>query len=272
MYVDDFDLGGIGFQVVDLQGWRDYVPHTDLTQQIPGRQGMHLLANHRVSVARRLVIDGLIVASSGTELRSFMEELFGRLSIVRSATDRLSVRFNDDPNRLFFCRPMSGSAGLTRPKLDPATRRTRVRFTLECPEPEVFQNSLTQITFDDNATEMTLDSAPVRPLITIPGPIVAPTVTYKNASGVALRSMIFSTLTLVSGESLEINCDSGLIELVVGSARTNYADFLDTGSDYIVLDPADGDIWATSPTYPTLQISPAPTNDPDAEYRRAAFS
>ena len=84
--------------------------------------------------------------------------------------------------------------------------------------------------------------------------VVDPTLTYRNAAGVAVESLAL-TGTLVAGtDYLEIDLDRQTIVHVSSGVPANAIGWLTSGQ-FFALDPMDGDVLAAS--YPQLEVTAA---------------
>jgi hypothetical protein len=80
------------------------------------------------------------------------------------------------------------------------------------------------------------------------GSVVNPVVTLRDISGAAQGSLTF-TITLNSGEVLEINAETGVIQKLSTAAPGVYSNQYSTlavGSDLFALDPSLGDYFASA--------------------------
>jgi phage-related protein len=98
---------------------------------------------------------------------------------------------------------------------------------------------------DAVANTLPLGTGPSRPVLTITGVAVNPSITLYNSLGVLVGTMTL-TVTTIASDILVIDCDAKTIKL----NGVNRLDLLTSG-DFFVIDPSDGNFDGAGPTIAT---------------------
>jgi phage-related protein len=256
IYIDDYDLDGLGLIVDEVQGHRGVPGSRFVTGQLPQVDGDIHLQDGLETRPRIIRVAGVVRQSSLANLKSALDELQGRLS----AGD-IEARFVDGTDRYVGARLSGFNLIRTPPQF--IQLKQRVDFELLCADPTLIETGDTVANFTATPDDLEVGSAISYPVIVINGAggYSNPTLTYRNEAGAAVTTMGF-TIAIGSGETLTINCAN---HTVVHSVSGNEIDALTSGS-FIRIRPEDADPYAGTPDWPTLEVSPTATCS--ATYRK----
>jgi phage-related protein len=250
IYIDDYDLDGLGFICEDAQGHRGATGARFALGQIPAsdRGDVHLIDGHDFQ-PRIITVMGVVRQSSLANLKDAIDELQGRLT---AGGGDILARFVDGSDRFVTARLRRLELIPTAPQF--TQLKQRVNFELFCANPLVSETSNTQATFTSTPDDCPLGSAISLPVIVLTGAAAYsnPTFTYKDHSGATITTMGF-TIAVGSGETLTIDCENFT---VVHSVSGNEIDKLTSGT-FIRLRPEDADDPYGTPDWPTLEVSPS---------------
>lgn len=250
-YVNGQPLSGLGLYLEDAGDSRSLAPAkydlATLYQRYGGVGGV------APSVApRSLTLKGKIVTSANTvaarvAAEDKVKDLFGNGGL-------LTVELRDDvaPAREIdaYCEALT-----VQPFGHPLQAvAATVDCRLVCPDALWRETAGTIIGVPATATRysLPLGTAPSTPMLRVFGSATNPTVTIRDAGGVAQVTLAF-TVTLTGDEFLEVDCTTGVITKVSSGTRTNGISLLTSGTFPFRLDPAWGD-FATS-VWPTIETS-----------------
>ena len=194
------------------------------------------------------------------------------VAAVVTSRDRLIARcrqagevelsFSDDTDRFWFGR-FAGFTTAPHPYEKPATLLPcTLAFDLVRPFAYGAEEQVMGIVNAD--TDIPLGSEPTFDLVLrIVGPATDPIVRYKNSAGETVAE-IGLTVTLGASEWVELDMAAGTI---IDDSDVNRAAIRDTDAAWpLVLDPADGESWRSSPLWPTLRCTSGTMR---ATYRKA---
>lgn len=255
VYLNDYDLAGLGFILEAVEGWNDAPSVRDRVTQLPGRPGTIALAPEAETAPRALSFRGVIRATSLAGVRTSMAALQERL--YRGTVE---VRLSDDPDKVFFARTEEQVRIVTPPQF--ASPHTRLSWRMTCPDPLRYDRNGTVIGFSSARGATPLGSAPSLPVLRIMGAATNPVITYRNAAGESIGTMGF-TITLAATDYLEIDCELMTVTKVVSGVATSVPTILTSG-DFLLLDPQDGSY--PDSVWPTLEVS---AGTGEALYRKA---
>lgn len=245
--VDAEDLGFILQDAPALLGTGAQTPQTTAVPQAPGV----LLASVPVSVAPRSI--RLIGYCTGTTVAAAKVVHDRIASAVGSGI--VEIRSAWDPAVVVRGVLVSHEAG---PNSAAWLGRIAVELEFLCFDPFAYALTPSVVAFGATATAIPLGTAPSRgrewwsAIITITGAATTPTLTEYDASGTALRTMVFTSSPTAS-DAIEIDLGRGLVTTIASGVRSNGYGTLTAGYEFPRLDPADGD-WYTS-AFPMLAVS-----------------
>lgn len=237
-----------GLLVEQAAGWRDVPARQWPTAAIPLRQGLTRQASASAEGVREIRIAGHVKGNTVADARAKLDAL--ALALER---DPVRLRFPDHPTRYV-------SVQLTRGVTTPASpqfiqRILPVELLFTAFDPYFYDDYPTLIALRATATRLVLGTAPSRPVITIRGPATNPVVTFRNSNGATVQTFSL-TITLISGDTLVVDCDALTIRL---NGATSRMDALTSG-DFLTMDPV------LAGQLPTLTLS---SGTGEATYRRA---
>lgn len=252
VYLGETPLDSIGVWVEDIAGRYHGMQRSFPTLALPGRQGVVLSADPEVA-ARVLTISGTIDPAARTLTARVAAE--DRLKAIAYGA-LIKVVADDDETAPRQIDGVTEGCTVT-PVVHPmVTQLSRFTLSLRCPDPTWYDVTGQVIGFGAVASPIPLGTAPSGGLVRLTAPswsanVVTPVLRYRNAAGVLLGSMTFST-TLVAGlDYLEVDLDRQTLVVVESGVRRNGAPDLSAG-DFPSLDPMDGDPLAAS--YPMLEL------------------
>ncbi len=132
--------------------------------------------------------------------------------------------------------------------------------TLEfvCPMPYAVATTADTLAFGSTAVRVPLGTAPSigrddwSATIEIIGAATTPTLTYKNASGDTVGSMVF-TYSPAAGDHIRIDLGRKLVQRRVSGTWSNAFTYLTAGYAFPALDPTDGNV--SGALWPSLTVS-----------------
>lgn len=175
IFVDDFDLDGLGFIAEDVFGHRGTPQARYASAQVPGTPGSVAMIGSLELAPRTIAVTGVVERNTSALLHTALDELFGRLT---QPVD-VRVRFVDGNDRFVTARLVNSNLPVTRPQF--AQRKQRVSFTLRADNP-LLSESLPTVTAFNTITAMPLGSGISLPIIVLQGAVTNPTVTYKDSN------------------------------------------------------------------------------------------
>ena len=125
-------------------------------------------------------------------------------------------------------------------------------------DPYAYAIAPTTVAFGATPVAVALGTAPSvgrewwSAIITISGAATTPTLTEYDASGTALRTMVWTTSPAATA-AIEVDIGRGLVTNIASGVRTNGYASLTAGFEFPKLDPSDGD-WYSS-AFPMLAVS-----------------
>ncbi len=145
------------------------------------------------------------------------------------------------------------------PRSDGWTGQLTVSLEFLLADPLAYALSPSVVAIGATATPIPLGTAPSigrdgwSAILTIVGAATTPTVTESDASGTALRTMVFSGWSPTASDAIEIDLGRGLVTRITAGVRSNGMADLTAGWEFPRLDPADGDWYASA--WPMLTVS-----------------
>jgi hypothetical protein len=223
------DIATLGLTLSEAPGWLDAPSRQTPNAAVLGRGGATRLAVPQEGV-RRLVLRGTVLAGTVATARANIDAL--KLALL---ADPLSLTFADNSDRHVFAVLESFPVTIPQGAQGPFVQETlQVEATFSVYDPLTYDNSLQILT---NGTRfglrMPLGTGPVRPLVSLAGAVVNPTVTLNDKDGIARGTLTF-TVTNVAGDVLDIDMDAK-------TAKKNGVSILNTLSagDFFQVDPID---------------------------------
>lgn len=255
LYVNDYPMDRIGLfpDAEGITGSRGTVTVRDEVTNLPGRQGVISLARESETVPRRIVLETIGRGTSAANLQTRLREIRQRFS-----EGVIEVRFQDDPEKVFYCKLESIDVRGIAPMIPQPNHNLRI--TLLGQDPIIYDRNATPVAFSNVPGEVPLGTAPSFGIIRISGAVTNPTLTYKDIRGDTIGTFGL-TVTLAAGEFREIDMDKST---VLDDAGLNAIDEFSSG-DFFAFDPADA--AGEDGPYPTVETSP--DTDCDALYRKA---
>jgi phage-related protein len=253
LLVDGFDLGTLNVVVEKVTGRTGDINSTPQIVTVPGRIGEVVVATAPNVGTRKLSVDLAAIADSRTALLAVLDELKWRLSPQKLHT----FVWVDDQTRECYGYVADIRDNPIEPDL--LQRATKYRVTIECPDPREYATSDTTVSsIGATPVDLTLGSAPSVPTITVTGAGTF-TLTYKNSAATTLKTVTVTGATA----PVVLDCDAG----TVTDAGGNAVPYLSSTSDFpFSFDPQDGDPYAGTPDWPTLECS---SGSAEAVYRKA---
>lgn len=235
--VDGYDLSLLGFQVEALTGWRDGLDASWPEAAVPGRFGPLVTGTDPSYAARKITVNGAIVADNLTAMLAAMDDLKWRIGRTEK-----EFAFVDDVTRVFNARVTGVRVTGLKPQM--TQRGTRLAITFYLPDPRIWDDAPTVVSAIVAADkDLPLGTAPVRATIQVTG-VGTFTLTYKNSGGATIATMTITGATA----PVDIDMDAQTIT----DAGGNAIGFL-TAGNFFAFDPDDG-VYPTD-TWPTLQCS-----------------
>lgn len=250
LWFNGIDAETLGFYLTDAPDLLAEGGTTPQTVAFPQGTGS-LLSTAPVAVgSRSLRLSGYCtsntVAGAATVLHRIKSAIGSGLVEIRSAWQ---------PTLVVRGVLVSHSAG---PSSSAWLGQVRIDLDFLLPDPYAYAIAPSVVAFGATATAIPLGTAPSRgraewsAIITITGAATTPTLTESDATGTALRTMVFTSSPTAS-DAIEIDCGRGTVTTITAGVRTNGLGTLTAGWEFPRLDPADGD-WYTS-AWPKLAVS-----------------
>ena len=251
--VDGFDLATIGVIVETVTGRVADLRSTLGTVSVPGRIGQAVTSLTPPVDTRKLDIQFAVLGDTRSLMLDAVDELKWRLAPQVLHT----LVWVDDTTREMYGYVTSIKDKAIHPDL--TQRGTRIRVSVTCPDPREYATSDTTISsIGSSPVDMVLGAAPSIPVITVTGAGTF-TITYKDSGAVTLKSLTITGATA----PVVLDCDAG----TVTDGGGNAIDTLGSTDDFpFAFDPQDGDPYAGTPDWPTLQTS---AGTAEAVYRKA---
>jgi hypothetical protein len=269
MWVNDYDLSGLGLTVEQVDGWLDSPSVLERETQLPQRAGTVPLAPLAETAPRDIVVTG-VVGSRGLSMatcRAYIDALKQRLF-----AGTIEVTFSDHQDKFVLARCNGKQVTATPPQF--ANPYSRVTIRLHCPDPLVYAKLPTTVGFGAVASgrsTLPLGTGMAMPMIRV-GPCTNPVLIYRDQRGIERQRMTF-TRVIAAAEYLEIDTELGTVTYYTAGVVSNglaYWTPAATGSastEKVLtgFDPQDGD--PQNSAWPTLECSVAAACE--AAYRRA---
>ena len=255
MYVNDYPVDKIGLypDPEGLEGNRSALTVRDRVTFLPGRVGTISLADEVETEPRRLAISCIQRGTSAANLQTRMRELRQRL-----AEGVTEIRFEEDSDKVFYCRLERAEVTGIAPMVSQPNQR--VRISLLAQDPLIYDRNGTVVGFSSDEAELPLGTAPSFGIIRISGAVTDPVITYKDFRG-DTKATLGLTATLGATEWREIDMDKSTI---VDDAGANAIDEMSSGG-FFSFDAQDA--AGEDGPYPTIEVSP--DADCDALYRKS---
>lgn len=245
LYLNDLDLGSLGFVVQSIDGLRDGLSLKWSSTALPGRAGALVLDGRPSSTPRQIVIHGTLRGGTLAGLMSALGQLQG---VLRGGA--IELRAVDTTDRMLLCRVRDRSTVGTFPQL--TSPDAQVVLSLEAADPYWYSRQPV-LANGGAAVRVTcpLGSMPSAPVTQILGAATNPVLTYRNSAGDSQGTMGF-TVTLASTDYLEIDHHHRRITKYASGVASDGTALLTSG-DWVTLLPEDGD--AVLGVWPTLETS-----------------
>lgn len=223
---------------------------------IPSAAGIILPGTPPVIGPRTLAFSGAFVADAQSDVvatEAAVKEIAG--------SGLVEIIFAQQPARAWY--GVLRSLGVSYPSYRSSNRVARATFAFLCPFPYAVALTPDVVSFGATATAIPLGNAPSRgrdewsAIIEIVGAATTPTLSYLNASGDVLGTMVF-TNSPAAGDSLSIDLGRRQVWTVTSGVWANGFGNLTAGYSWPSLDPADGDV--ASGQYPQLKVSSGVAN------------
>lgn len=247
LLVDDYDTARLGFYVTDVSGWADSPAMHQLKASLPGRLGSIVGSSSEVTAEDRVVtVQGVLKASTVAALVTARQQLRDALQ-----GRMVELAFPDDANILAvgFCDQVVFS-GVAPQFLNPYYR---VSIRVTCIGPYLVSRYGTSVshTAGAAASPCPVGTGAVGPYLRVWGGN-NPTITVKDSTGATLYQLV-ATITLATGDFLEIDCHNLEVWKTISSVRSAADDVLSAASTFPVLSAKAGDFRVSS--WPTIETS-----------------
>jgi hypothetical protein len=245
LYLNELDLGTLGFVVEAVDGLRDGPSVKWPTVTLPGRAGALVLDGRPSSAPRQITIHGTLRGGTVAGLMTALGQLQG---VLRGGA--LELRAVDTTDRMVLCRYRERSTVGTFPQL--TSPDAKVVIALEAADPYWYARQPTMVVGPAAfRVSCPLGAVPSAPVTQILGAATNPVLTYRNSAGDSQGTMGF-TVTLASTDYLEIDHHHRRITTYASGVSSD-GTALFTSGDWLTLYPEDGD--SVLSVWPTLETS-----------------
>lgn len=243
LFIDDYDLQNLGVTISsEIEGDLDAPARRWDLVSVPGRlDAVVRTGSAQVIRPRTLVFVGAITAADHASMLTNLKSLKYRLS-----PDEVRVRTASGSTlewlarcEALIARPLGLAFGPAR----------ELEFRFICPNPHRRSTTESNESLSSTPQAIALGNARSNCRVRINGAVTDPVLTYKHYDTTTLATMSF-TKTLGAGEWIEIDTAA---RTIVDDGGANVLADLDSGSEWPVLDPRDGDYLASQ--WPTLELS-----------------
>lgn len=261
LWLNDLDASTLGFTLTGAPSLLDAAPRTARTLAIPGRYGEWLSASAPIVNARTLRLSGVVYGTS-------LAEGLGMWDRVKAHVGEglVDIKHAWAPDRVLRGTLIDAPGG-------PGQRAwlghldASLEFLLA--DPFAYDLEPQLIGFGATPVALPLGTAPSvgqnwwSAIITITGAATTPTLTYSDAAGNTISTMVFTWSPTIN-DAIEIDVGRGLVTRIASSVRSNGMADVTAGWEFPRLAPSDGD-WYTS-AWPRLAVS---TGSATIRYYRA---
>lgn len=250
LYVNNTDLETLGFKVLRVRGLGDPLTQRLPTVAVPGRAGRFALGTRAGDVSPRTVTVTLTIRprTSLAALEAAVVQLY-----ALCGGGLVELRDVRDPAKVAYGQLAGGEDVAFDPQYLASDPASTITLRFNCDDPARYAVAPTVLALSTTRTKCLLGSLPVAPQLRLFGAATNPTVTLRNAAGIALATMGF-TITLAATDFLTIDCDTGVIQKSVSGTVTDaYSTWTTKTDGFLLLDPHDGD--PVLGDGPTLEIS-----------------
>lgn len=256
VWLNETDVSTLGYYVEQVGGWLHGPSRQYPQMALPGRMG-NVLASDPSATARQVRLVGTIRTAANTVAARMDAEKQLKALAYRGLV-RLTV---DDDVNAPLCIDGVCEAGAIEPKGGHPTTMpaTGVELQFTCPDPTWYDVQASIAWAGTSATAIPLGNAPASDsIVRIAAPVWSanvenPTITYSNAGGTTLGTMLFNGLTLTAGQDfLEVDLDRATATLSDAGVRSNAISLLTSGN-FFALDPMDGDYVQSA--WPRLKVT-----------------
>lgn len=224
LLINGIDAATLGLTLAEAPGWLD-IPARDIpTAQVIGRPGAKALADAQEGT-RRVSLSGTMLDKTAALMRAKVDSV--KLALLANP---LVLTFGDNTGRKVTAS-LTAFAVRSEPQGAFVQEGLKVEATLTALDPLSYDIAQTNIALGVN--RLPLGTGPIRPVVTIAGASVNPTITLFNAAGGGMASLTI-TLTTIAGDSLVIDMDQKTIKL----NGINQIAAL-TAGDFFSIDPLD---------------------------------
>lgn len=269
IWIDDDDLTAYEWRVKSAAGLDDLPERNFPLVSLPVL-GLSIEASTYANVSPR---DFSIVFAIRTASQATLEAAIKALN-YRLGGPAVVVRSTMRTNQQLTARAIGGkvSYGIGPQFVAPFYFQTEVPFRAANPYWKDTAAAAQSVSFGTTATALPQGTAPTRGTITIAasgGSVVNPKIRYRNSAGTLLAEILF-THTILTGDALEVNADTGTIRKRVSGVWSDAESLATAGFTLPTFAPRDGN-YLTS-TWPTIELaadSGAANGQGTAAYSRA---
>lgn len=252
IWTDDDDLSSYGWRVVRTAGLDDLPARAFPVVALPIR-GVSLEASTYANVSPREFVAVLAIKTS---VQATLEAAIKALN-YRLGGAAVAFRHALRSNQQITARAISGPVtyGNGPMYLAPFYFQTEVRFLAADPYWRDTTAASQSVSFGTTATALPQGTARTEPTITIAasgGSVVNPKFRYRNSAGTLLAEVLF-THTILTGDAVEINSETGAIRKRVSGVWSDAESLVTAGFTLPIFSPYDGN-YLTS-TWPTAELA-----------------
>jgi hypothetical protein len=247
IYFDDETVSSLGFQLVRSAGFEDSLPGELPTMSVPALEREVVASTFEVPKPRPVSVRLRYRTPDAAVMKTAMDGLRARV-LGRDVRLRHSQR--DTQELIGRCRSLPVDVGRLR-WVAPFTWEPTLEFL--CRDPAYRDRTEQNIAFGTSAVALPMGTLGTRLLLRITatgGSVVNPRFQYK-ANGGATLADVTMTLTVASGDAVELDGETGMIRKRVSGVWSNARDTVPLNTVLPRMTPSDGAFLTSA--WPTIQ-------------------